>query len=90
MIVTTTERIEGKRIVQTLGLVSAEQRNLKLPKSFFSKSQPPGLQQAIHWLEKEAEKQGANAIVGTRFAVLVSGEGSTSTLMAYGTAVVVE
>ena len=104
MIITTSDQIEGKRIVQTLGLVKgsavrtrhlgrdimAALRNLvggEIPE--YTKLMAESREQAIQRMIEEAEKQGANAIVGVRFTTSMVMSGAAE-MLAYGTAVKVE
>ncbi len=71
MIIATTDAIEGKRVVETLGLVSGGYD--------FEKDE------ALEIMSASAEKLGANAVVGLRFVVReING---IAELMPYGTAV---
>jgi uncharacterized protein YbjQ (UPF0145 family) len=101
MIVITTEQIEGKKIQETLGLVRgstirarhmghdimAGLRNIvggevKDYTVMLAQAREEALQRMI----EQAEKMGANAIVGTRFvtSMVISG---AAEMVAYGTAV---
>ncbi|MFB0556371.1 MAG: YbjQ family protein [Dehalococcoidia bacterium] len=101
MIVVTTEQIEGKRIVETLGLVRgstirarhvghdimASLRNIvggevKDYTVMLAQAREEALQRMI----EQAEKMGANAIVGTRFVTSMVMSGAAE-MVAYGTAV---
>ena len=104
MILATTNGIEGKRIVKVVGLVRgntiraraigrdimASLRNIvggEIPEyaRLLSESREESLQRMI----KQAEDQGANAIVGIRFQTSSVMQG-TAEMVAYGTAVVIE
>jgi uncharacterized protein YbjQ (UPF0145 family) len=74
MIISTTDTVPGKKVVKTIGVVEARRSHFVLNKA----------KSAQKNLEKEAEKIGANAIIGFRIAK-VSGVAH-----AYGTAVIVE
>ena len=104
MIIATSDQIEGKRIVQTLGLVRgsairtrhvgrdimAALRNLvggEIPE--YTKLMAQSREQAIQRMIVDAEQQGANAIVGVRFATSMVMSGAAEMLV-YGTAVKVE
>ncbi len=104
MIVTTSDQIEGKRIIQTLGLVKgsavrtrhlgrdimAALRNLvggEIPE--YTKLMAQSREQAIQRMVEEAERQGANAVVGVRFTTSMVMSGAAE-MLAYGTAVKVE
>lgn len=101
MIVVTTEQIEGKRITETLGLVKgstirarhvghdimAGLRNVvggevKDYTVMLAQAREEALQRMI----EQAEKMGANAIVGTRFVTSMVMSGAAE-MVAYGTAV---
>jgi uncharacterized protein YbjQ (UPF0145 family) len=104
MIVVTTEHIEGKRITETLGLVRgstirarhigrdimAGLRNVvggevKEYTVMLAQAREEALQRMI----EQAEKMGANAIIGTRFVTAMVMTGAAE-MVAYGTAVKVE
>ena len=104
MLITTSERIEGKRIIQTLGLVkgsdirarhigrdiTAGLRTLvggEIPE--YTQMLAEARELAIQRMVAEAEKLGANAIVGVRFTTSMVLSGAAE-MLAYGTAVVVE
>jgi len=104
MIVTTTDKIEGKQIVKTLGMVRgstirarhighdvmAGLRNIVGGEiTDYTKMLAQSREQAIQRMVQEAEGMGANAIVGTRFVTSMVMSGA-SELLAYGTAVVIE
>jgi uncharacterized protein YbjQ (UPF0145 family) len=104
MIVTTTDSIEGKKIVKTLGLargntirarhighdVMAGLRNIVGGEiTDYTKMLAESREQAIQRMVKEAEGMGANGVVGVRFVTSMIMSGA-SELLAYGTAVVVE
>jgi len=104
MIVVTTEQIEGKRIVETLGLVRgstirarhvghdimAGMRNIvggevKDYTVMLAQAREEALQRMI----EQAEKMGANAIVGVRLVTSMVMSGAAE-MVAYGTAVKIE
>ena len=104
MILTSSDHIEGKRIVETLGLVKgsairtrhlgrdimAALRNLvggEIPE--YTQMLAQSREQAIQRMIEEAEKKGANAIVGVRFTTSMVMSGAAE-MMVYGTAVRVE
>ncbi|MGB2582820.1 MAG: YbjQ family protein [Dehalococcoidia bacterium] len=104
MIVVTTDKIEGKQIVKTLGMVRgstirarhighdvmAGLRNIVGGEiTDYTKMLAESREQAIQRMVQEAEGMGANAIVGTRFVTSMVMSGA-SELLAYGTAVVIE
>jgi len=101
VIVVTTEQIEGKRIMETLGLVKgstirarhvghdvmASLRNIvggevKEYTIMLAQAREEALQRMI----EQAEKIGANAIVGARFVTSMVMSGAAE-MVAYGTAV---
>ncbi len=101
MIVVTTEQIEGKKIQETLGLVRgstirarhmghdvmAGLRNIvggevKDYTVMLAQAREEALQRMIG----QAEKMGANAIVGTRFVTSMVMSGAAE-MVVYGTAV---
>ncbi len=103
MIITTTGQIEGKKIVKTLGLVKGSTiRARHLGKdilaglrgmvggevSEYTKMMAEAREEAIQRMIEDAEKQGANAIVGMRFATSMVMQNAAEVL-AYGTGVVV-
>ncbi|MDX1630333.1 MAG: YbjQ family protein [Thermoanaerobaculia bacterium] len=104
MILATTEKIAGKRIVRTLGLVRgntirtrhlgrdvmAVLRNLVGGEiGEYTKLLAEAREQALDRLEEEAEELGANAVVGLRFQTTEVMKAAAE-LVAYGTAVIVE
>ena len=104
MIITTSEQIEGKRIVQTIGLargsairarnvgrdIVAMLRNLIGGEvPEYTKLMAQSREQAIQRMVEDAEQQGANAIVGVRFTTSMVMSGAAE-ILAYGTAVKME
>ena len=104
MILATTEAIIGKRIVTVLGLVrgntvrarhigrdiSAIVRNIAGGEiTEYTKLLAESREQSIDRMVDEAERLGANAIVGVRFSTS-SIMGAAAEVMCYGTAVVLE
>jgi uncharacterized protein YbjQ (UPF0145 family) len=104
MIITTSDTVPGKRIVETLGLVRGNTiRARHLGRDFmaglrnivggevvdYTKMLAEAREQALDRMVAEAEKLGANAIVTLRFATSMLMQGAAE-LLAYGTAVVVE
>ena len=104
MIITTTETIRGKRIVQTLGLARGNTiRARHLGRDVlallhnvvggeirdYTKLLAEAREQALDRMKAEAERLGANAVVGVRFSTSLL-MASAAELLAYGTAVVVE
>ena len=81
MIVVTTDAIPGKRVVEVLGVVTGEGRwSYETPWSLVERATPP--------MVAEAERMGANAIVGVGYTI--GGNESGMFVIAYGTAVVVD
>jgi uncharacterized protein YbjQ (UPF0145 family) len=100
----TTETIEGKKIVKHLGLVKgntirarhigrdimASLRNVVGGEiSDYTKMMAESREQALDRMIEDAQNLGANAIVGVKFATSMVMQ-SASEILAYGTAVVVE
>ena len=103
MIVTTSEQIEGKRITKTVGLVKGSTIRAKhLGKDImaafrglaggeiteYTKMMAEAREEAIQRMVADAEKQGANAIVGMRFTTSMVMQNAAE-ILAYGTGVVV-
>jgi len=101
MIVVTTEHIEGKRITETLGLVRgstirarhmgrdimAGLRNIVGGEvKDYTVMLAQAREEAIQRMIEQAEKMGANAIVGTRLVTSMVMSGAAE-MVAYGTAV---
>jgi len=104
MLLSTTGDIEGRKIIKHLGLVRgntirarhigrdimAGLRNVVGGEiSDYTKMMAESREQAIDRMIEEAQKLGANAIVGLKFATSMIMQ-SASEILAYGTAVVVE
>ena len=104
MIVVTTDSVEGKRVVRTLGLVRGNTiRARHLGKdimatlraivggevSEYTKLMAESREQALDRMVEEARGIGANAIVSARFQTAMVMQGAAE-LLAFGTAVVVE
>ena len=104
MILSTTDTIEGKKIVKHLGLakgntirarhigrdIMAGLRNIVGGEiSDYTKMMAESREQALDRMIEDAQKLGANAIVQVRFATSMIMQ-SASEILAYGTAVVVE
>ena len=104
MQISTTHCIEGKTIVRQLGLVRgstirarhvgkdimAGLKNIVGGEiSDYTKMMAESREQAIDRMVADAESQGANAIIGMKFATSMVMQ-SASEILAYGTAVVVE
>ena len=104
MIITTTHTIPGKKITEGFGLVRgntirarhigrdimAALKNIVGGEIYeYTKLMGEAREQAIDRMREEAERLGANAVVGTRFSTSVI-MGGAAELLAYGTAVKVE
>jgi len=104
LIVVSSGQVEGKTIAKTLGMVKgstvrARHLGRDITASLrglvggeieeYTKLMAEAREQAIHRMEDEAEKMGANAIVDTRFMTSMVMSGAAEILV-YGTAVVVE
>ena len=104
MIITTSEHIEDKKIVKTIGLVRGSTiRARHLGRDImaglrgvvggeiteYTKMMAESREQAIQRMVEDAEQQGANAIVGVRFTTSMVMQ-NASEILAYGTGVVVE
>ena len=104
MIITTSEQIEGKRIVKTIGMVKGSTiRARHLGRDImaglrgivggevteYTKMMAESREQAIQRMVEDAEQQGANAIIGMRFTTSMVMQ-NASEILAYGTAVVLE
>jgi len=104
MLLVTTGQVPGRKVQRTLGLVkgsSARARNvgrdiLALAKNVvggeveeYTKLIGESREQALDRMSAEAEKMGANAIVGMRFTSSTVSQG-VAEILAYGTAVVLE
>lgn len=101
MLIATSEQIEGREITETLGLVRgntirarhvgtdiiASLRNLvggEVPE--YTKLLAEAREQALDRMVADAERLGADAIVGMRFATSMVAQGAAE-ILAYGTAV---
>ena len=104
MIVVTTDHIQGKRVVKTVGLVRgntirarhvgkdimATLRNMVGGEiAEYTKMMAESREQALDRMVEEAKELGANAIIEVRFMTAEVMQGAAE-LLAYGTAVVVE
>ena len=104
MIITTSDQVEGKRIVKTIGIVKGSTiRARHLGRDImaglrsmvggevteYTKMMAESREQAIQRMIEDAEKQGANAIVSMRFTTSMVMQ-NASEILAYGTGVVVE
>ncbi len=104
MIITTSDRVEGRAIVKTVGLVKGNTirarhvgRDIRAGlKSLvggeitdYTKMMSEAREQAIQRMVEDAEKKGANAIVSMRLATSMIMQ-NASEVLAYGTGVVLE
>ncbi len=104
MLLTTTDTIEGKKIVKTLGLVRgntirarhigndimAGLKNIVGGEiSNYTKMMAESREQALDRMIEEAQGKGANAVIQMRFATSMVMT-SAAEILAYGTAVIVE
>jgi len=104
MIITTSDRVEGKSIVKTIGLVKGSTiRARHLGRDImaglrgvvggeiteYTKMMAESREQSIQRMVEDAEKQGANAIISMRFTTSMVMQ-NASEILAYGTAVVLE
>jgi uncharacterized protein YbjQ (UPF0145 family) len=104
MIVVTANRVSGKRIVRTLGLVRGNTiRTRHIGKDImavfrnivggevaeYTKLLAESREQALDRMVEEATSLGGNAIISVRFSTSMI-MGAAAELLAYGTAVVVE
>ncbi len=103
MIISTSDQIEGKRIVRTLGLAKGSAiRTRNVGRDImaglrslvggeipeYTQMMAASREQAIQRMVEDAEEQGADAIVGVRFTTSMVMSGAAE-MLAYGTAVVV-
>jgi len=103
LIITTSDQVEGKAITKTIGLVRgstirarhvgrdimAGLRSLVGGEiTDYTKMMAEAREQAIQRMVEDAEKQGANAVIGMKFttSMIMS---NASEILAYGTGVVV-
>jgi len=104
MIITTADRVEGRGIVKTVGLVRGNTirarhvgRDIRAAvKSVvggeitdYTHMMTEAREQAIQRMVEDAEKKGANAVVGMRFSTSMIMQNAAEVL-AYGTGVVLE
>ncbi len=104
MIIVTSDRIEGKKTVKTLGMVKGSTiRARHVGRDIvaglrsivggeiaeYTKLMAEAREQAIQRMVEQAEEMGANAVLDTRFVTSMVMSGA-SELLVYGTAVVVE
>jgi uncharacterized protein YbjQ (UPF0145 family) len=104
LIIVTSDHIEGKKTIKTLGMVKgstirARHMGKDIVAGFrsmvggeiseYTKLMAEAREQAIGRMVEQAEEMGANAILDTRFVTSMVMSGA-SELLVYGTAVVVE
>ena len=104
MMIVTTDKIEGKRVVKTLGLVRgntirARHMGHDIKASLinlvggeitdYTKMLAESREQALDRMVEEAESLGANAIISVRFGTSMV-MAQAAEILAYGTAVIVE
>jgi uncharacterized protein YbjQ (UPF0145 family) len=104
MLLSTTDTIAGKKIVKQLGLAKGNTiRARHIGRDIvailrhivggeitdYTKMMAESREQALDRMTEDAQKSGANAIVGVRFTTQMVMAGA-SEILAYGTAVVVE
>ncbi len=104
MIITTAEKIEGKNIMRTIGLVKGSTiRARHLGRDImaglrgvvggeiteYTKMMAESREQALQRMAEDAEAQGANAVICMRFTTSMVMQ-NASEILAYGTGVVVE
>ena len=104
MIITTADTVQGKQIKKTIGLVKgstirARHLGRDIMAAFrgvvggeiseYTKMMAESREEAIQRMIEDAEKQGANAVVGMRFTTSMVMQ-NASEILAYGTGVVLE
>lgn len=104
MIITTSEQIAGKKITKTIGLVrgsTIRARNVgrDIMAAFrglvggeiseYTKMMAEAREESLRRMVEDAEKRGANAIVGMRFGTSMVMQNAAE-VIAYGTGVVVD
>jgi uncharacterized protein YbjQ (UPF0145 family) len=104
MMIVTADKIEGKRIVKTLGLVRgntirARHMGHDIKASLinlvggeitdYTKMLAESREQALDRMVEEAESLGANAVINVRFGTSMV-MAQAAEILAYGTAVMVE
>jgi uncharacterized protein YbjQ (UPF0145 family) len=103
MIITTTEKIEGKAVKKTMGIVKGSTIRAKhigkdIMATFrglaggeiteYTQMMAEAREEAIQRMAEDAERQGANAIISVRFTTSMIMQNAAEVL-AYGTGVVV-
>ncbi len=102
MIITTSDQVEGKKIVKTIGLVKGSTiRARHIGRDImaglrgvvggeiteYTKMMAESREQSLERMIEDAEQQGANAIIGMRFTTSMVMQ-NASEILAYGTGVV--
>ena len=104
MIITTANRVEGRAVAKTVGLVKGNTirarhvgRDIRAGlKSLvggeitdYTYMMTEAREQAVQRMVEDAEKKGANAVVGMRFSTSMIMQNAAE-ILAYGTGVVLE
>ena len=104
MIVTTAEQVEGRRVAKTIGLVSGSTIRAKhigkdIMAQFrgivggeiteYTEMMNEARDEAVKRMVEDAEKKGANAVIGMRFSTVMIMQFAAE-ILAYGTGVVLE
>jgi len=104
LIITTSDKVEGKTITETIGLVRGSTiRARHVGRDImaglralvggeivdYTKMMAEAREQAIQRMVEDAGKKGANAVVGMKFTTSMI-MSNASEILAYGTGVVVE
>jgi uncharacterized protein YbjQ (UPF0145 family) len=104
MIVTTAEQVEGRRVAKTIGLVSGSTIRAKhigkdIMAQFrgivggeiteYTEMMNEARDEAVRRMVEDAEKKGANAVIGMRFSTAMIMQFAAE-ILAYGTGVVLE
>ncbi len=104
MIIVTTDQVEGKKIVKTIGMVKGNTiRARHLGRDImaglrsmvggeikeYTKMMAESREQAIERMKEDAKNQGANAIISMRFTTSMVMQ-NASEILAFGTGVVLE
>ncbi|MCD6230364.1 MAG: YbjQ family protein [Dehalococcoidia bacterium] len=104
MIITTSDRVEGKKVVRTIGLVKGNTiRARHVGKDImaglrgvvggeiteYTKMMAESREQSLQRMVEDAEKQGANAVVSMRFTTSMIMQNAAE-ILAYGSGVVLE
>ncbi len=104
MIITTSSQVEGRQVSKTIGLVKGSTiRARHLGRDImaglrgmiggeiteYTKMMAEAREEAIQRMTEDAQKQGANAIIGMRFGTSMVMQ-SAAEVLAYGTGVVLK